>query len=160
MMHCGKGKDANFALFLPTMHQFCALVLPTIHHFGDKRYGVFTLMKLTFIHGSGNPPSLASQSGSILRNSCLPPMKILLPTLETIRYFWGFGELESSGGGVTSVTALFKKQSLKKWINNLKGILCDFFILKLEQMIVLNKYYAYNKPIPQNIACQNTPELV
>ena len=31
----------------------------------------------------------------------------------------------------------------------LKGILCDFFILTLEQIIVLNKYCTYNKPIPK-----------
>ena len=31
----------------------------------------------------------------------------------------------------------------------IKGILCDFFILKLEQIIVLNKYCIYNKTIPK-----------
>ena len=30
-----------------------------------------------------------------------------------------------------------------------KGILCDCFILTLEQIIVLNKYRTYNKPIPK-----------
>ena len=31
----------------------------------------------------------------------------------------------------------------------LKGTLCDFFIFTLEQIIVLNKYSTYNKPIPK-----------
>ena len=31
----------------------------------------------------------------------------------------------------------------------LKGILCDFFIFTLEQIIVLNTYCTYNKPIPK-----------
>ena len=32
---CGnrKGKGADVALFFPTMHQICALVLPTMHFF-------------------------------------------------------------------------------------------------------------------------------
>ena len=30
-----------------------------------------------------------------------------------------------------------------------KGILCDFFIFTLEQIIVLNKYFTYNKSIPK-----------
>ena len=42
-----------------------------------------------------------------------------------------------------------------------KGILCDFFIFTLEQIIVLNKYCTYNQQTySQNITCQNTTELV
>ena len=37
---------------------------------------------------------------------------------------------------------------------------CDFFILTLEQIIVLNKYCTYNKPISKISLCQNTLELV
>ena len=35
--------------------------------------------------------------------------------------------------------------------NPFKGISCDFFVFKLEQIIVLNTYctYLYNKPIPK-----------
>ena len=32
---------------------------------------------------------------------------------------------------------------------DIKGIVCDFFILTLEQIIVLNKYCTYSKPIPK-----------
>ena len=31
----------------------------------------------------------------------------------------------------------------------IKGILCHFFIFTLDQIIVLNKYCTYNKPIPK-----------
>ena len=37
------------------------------------------------------------------------------------------------------------KHSLKSF----KGILWDFFNFTLEQIIVLNKYGTYNKPIPK-----------
>ena len=43
--------------------------------------------------------------------------------------------------------------------HSLKGILCDFLILKLEQIIVLNKFCTYTKPIPK-ISRQNSTELV
>ena len=40
MVHYGKVKGTDFVLFCPTMHQICALDLPTMHHFGDQRYGL------------------------------------------------------------------------------------------------------------------------
>ena len=67
-----------------------------------------------------------------------------------------FAEKENS----TKMTILAKTQSTCHLINLLavsvhqvgiiKGILWDFFILILEQIIVLNKYYTYySKPIPK-----------
>ena len=43
--------------------------------------------------------------------------------------------------------------------NNFKGILYNFFIVTLEQIIVLDRYCTYNKPIPK-ISHAKTTELV
>ena len=43
------------------------------------------------------------------------------------------------------LTATFGLTEIKMWL--FKGILCDFFILTLEQIIVLNNYCTCNKPI-------------
>ena len=40
-------------------------------------------------------------------------------------------------------------------ISSISGMLCDFFICTLEQIIVWNKYCTYNKPIPK-ISCDKT----
>ena len=38
---------------------------------------------------------------------------------------------------------------IKGLLTCIKGILCDFAILTLKQIIFLNKYCTYNKPIPE-----------
>ena len=48
------------------------------------------------------------------------------------------------------------KYDIILYIGSLKGILCDFFIFTLEQIIVLNKYCTFS----QNVTCHNTTELV
>ena len=58
-------------------------------------------------------------------------------------------------GGIQSVTYLIVTFTFvgKLFPFGIKGILCDFFILTLEQIIALQLY-------SQNITCQNTPEPV
>ena len=41
------------------------------------------------------------------------------------------------------------KFAISQILGYIKGILCDFFIFTLDQIIVLNKYFTYNKPIPK-----------
>ena len=45
--------------------------------------------------------------------------------------------------------SMFRITGILTYYTNIKGILCDFFILTLVQIIVSNKHRTYNKPIPK-----------
>ena len=79
--------------------------------------------------------------------------KYFLPAWEANVCWWpnglirAIGSCDILGGVLEYLTIFFTHCASRGW--SFKGILWDFVILTLEQIIVLNKYCTYNKPIPK-----------
>ena len=111
------------------------------------------------------PPNLLTKlMTAILTRRCFRKRTLRHPfgsSLDSVRIptkEWSWSHCTRTSRRVASATKTYWAQDVSGFyavlysvlfIHRFKGILCDFFIFTLEQVIVLNKYCIYNKPIPK-----------